>query len=300
MLWGILYVHTMKRYMLAIVLLIFLGLSAAFVLFMQGHTIAVLEPKGPIGEYERTLILRAVVFMLIVITPVVLLAFFIAWRYRAQNTKAAYKPNWEHSKMNELVWWAIPFEVVLVLGALTWTSTHALDPRKPIAAAEAPMVIRVVALDWKWLFIYPEERIATVNFVEFPVNRPVEFQITADAPMNSFWIPELGGQIYAMTGMVTTLHLMADEIGDFAGGSSNYSGDGFAQMKFIARASLQEEFDKWVKAVRQSPRHLTAEEYNILRKPSVADAIAYYGSVDPSLYASIVAQFTDPITTHGH
>ncbi|OGC80879.1 ubiquinol oxidase subunit II [Candidatus Adlerbacteria bacterium RIFCSPLOWO2_01_FULL_51_16] len=260
---------------------------------------AVLDPKGAIALAERGLMFHAVLFMLIVAVPVYILLFFFAWRYRTGNTKAAYAPHWEHSKMEELIWWAIPFEIILILGALTWTSTHDLDPRKTLNVNVAPLVIEVVALDWKWLFLYPEENIATVNYVRVPRDKPVRFDITADAPMNSFWIPELGGQIYAMTGMITSLNLIANEVGEFAGKSANYSGEGFAQMKFTAQATSQENFDAWVAEVKTSSSTLSWSEYEMLAEPSVTKEPLYYGSVEPNLYNMIVTKFTGlPVPSH--
>ena len=201
--------------------------------------------------------------------------------------------------MDELIWWAIPFEIVLILGALTWSSTHNLDPRKSLDSARGePLVVQVVALDWKWLFIYPEQEIATVNYFQIPVGRPVKFEITADAPMNSFWIPRLGGQIYAMTSMVNVLNLVADEVGTFAGGSANYSGEGFAQMKFIVQAVRQEDFDAWVAEVKTSPNILTHDQYEVLAEPSVAHEVTYYGGVDGDLFSTIVMNFMMPQHTN--
>ena len=252
---------------------------------------AVLDPAGTIALAERSLMVQAVFFMLIVAVPVYFLIFFFARWYRAGNTKAKYLPNWEHAKVDELIWWAIPFEIVLVLGALTWFSTHELDPRKPLATSHSPLVVQVIALEWKWLFIYPEEDIASVNYVRFPLNKPVQFKITADAPMNSFWIPELGGQIYAMTGMVTTLNLMANEEGRFVGMSANYSGVGFAQMRFVAEAVHQEKYDAWVEEVKTSSSTLRWGAYNTLATPSVANQPAQYGSVELGLFDSIIMKF---------
>ena len=251
---------------------------------------AVLNPQGSVALAERGLILHAVWLMLIVLVPVLALTFFFAWRYRAGNTKARYVPNWEHGKMEELVWWIIPFEIVLILGALTWSSTHELDPRAPLDGG-APLIIQVVALDWKWLFLYPEQKIAAMNHVEIPVGRPVRFEITADAPMNSFWIPQLGGQIYAMTGMVNVLNLVADRAGTFKGLSANYSGAGVAQMKFMVIAAPQENFDAWVQSVKESPGVLNQDTYLVLTTSSVAHEVVYYGQVEPNLYADIVAAF---------
>jgi cytochrome o ubiquinol oxidase subunit 2 len=260
--------------------LVVLGIITALTWFSQGISIDVLHPKGLIASQERSL----------VILPVFGLTIFFAWRYRASNTKAVYLPNWEHSNIDELIWWSIPIEIILVLAALTWISTHELDPHRPLAIEGSPLRVQVVALNWKWLFIYPEYGIATVNLVEFPVNRPVNFSITSDAPMNSFWIPQLGGQIYAMTGMVTSLHLVANETGDYKGVSANYSGDGFSKMKFTARSVAQNDFDAWVKEVRQSPYLLTTDTYAPLAKPSVSKMI-YYGSVDNDLFSNIVMKF---------
>jgi cytochrome o ubiquinol oxidase subunit 2 len=258
---------------------------------------AVLNPQGAVGLAERGLMLHAVLFMLIVAVPVYALLFFFAWQYRAGNAKANYTPDWEHAKLDELIWWAIPFEIVLVLGALTWTSTHELDPRIPLEGGE-PMVVQVVALDWKWLFIYPEQGIAAVNYLEIPVGRPVRFEITADAPMNAFWIPQLGGQIYAMTGMATTLNLVADSPGVYAGGSSNYSGEGFAHMKFGAHAVPQAEFDAWVAATRRGKSALNQASYAELAKASVEAEPVYYGSVEPGLFGAIVAKFMPAMPGH--
>ncbi|MDO8548272.1 MAG: ubiquinol oxidase subunit II [bacterium] len=255
---------------------------------------AVLDPKGLIALSERDLMVQAVGFMLIVAVPVYLLLFFFARKYRAGNTKAVYMPNWEHGKLEELIWWAIPFEIVLILGALTWGSTHQLDPRKPLDLAQGkPLIIEVVALDWKWLFIYPEQEIATVNYVRVPVNRPVEFEVTADAPMNSFWVPQLGGQIYAMTGMVNSLNLVANQVGKYTGVSSNYSGSGFAQMRFIAEATSQSDFDAWVTLLKAGSTTLTLGAYETLAQPSVAVQPAYYSGVTSNLYDTIIMQFRD-------
>lgn len=252
----------------------------------------VLDTKGAVALAERGLMLHAVEFMLIVAVPVLFLTFFFAWRYRAQNTKAAYTPNWEHSKMEELVWWAIPFEIVLILGALTWSSTHELHPPRPLST-EPPLVVQVVALEWKWLFIYPQEGIATVNFLEIPVGRPVRFEVTADAPMNSFWVPALGGQIYAMTGMVKTINLVADEEGTFAGLSANYSGEGFAQMRFVVHAVAPQEFDSWVAdGPASSTPVLRMQEYAALALPGPGTA-QLYALPDKDLYSHIVSKYTD-------
>jgi cytochrome o ubiquinol oxidase subunit 2 len=255
-----------------------LGFALLLALLAHGNGFPLLAPSGSVGVGERDLMVRTVYLMLIVVVPVVILAIFIAWHYREGNTTASYTPNWEHSKMEEFIWWSIPFEIVLVLSAVMWSGTHELDPAKALASAEPPLTVQVVALPWKWLFIYPEQGVASVNELALPVNRPVEFLITADAPMNSFWIPALGGQMYAMTGMTTVLHLLASVPGNFTGRSANYSGAGFAQMMFMARAMSQSDFDAWVATAKQA-EPLSSEAYSALRAPSDAGPVRYYGTV---------------------
>jgi cytochrome o ubiquinol oxidase subunit 2 len=260
----------------------------------------VLDPKGAIGLAERGLMIHAIEFMLIVAVPVYFLLFFFAYKYRAGNKKAAYTPDKEHGKLEEFVWWVIPFEIILVLGALAWGSTHQLDPSRALAGAP-PLEVQVVALDWKWLFIYPEQGIATVNYVMMPVDRPVRFSITADAPMNSFWIPQLGGQIYAMTGMATTLNLVANEPGQYAGLSANYSGDGFASMKFTAQAVPEAEFEEWAERARAASSTLSYEAYKELARPSASVPQSSYSAVAPGLFDAVMMQFMDarsPVERH--
>lgn len=247
---------------------------------------------GPIAAQEGALIMHATLLMLIVVMPVFFLLFFFAWRYREGNLRAKYIPNWEHSKIDELIWWAIPFEIVLVLGALTWQSTYALDPHQPLRSDVPPLTIEVVALPWKWLFIYPKEGIATLSAIEIPTNTPINFEITADAPMNSFFIPQLGGQIYAMTGMVNPLHLMANKAGVYQGISANYSGEGFAQMHFSVAAVSQEEFDAWVAKVKTASSTLSIERYEALAKPSIDAGVMEWSSVEPELFQHIVDKFS--------
>jgi cytochrome o ubiquinol oxidase subunit 2 len=287
----------MKRNYTALALLGVTIVLAGLYTLLRDYTFQIFEPKGLIATEERGLIIHAVLLMLIVVIPVFILAFSIAWRYRAGNTKATYTPDWENSPMEELIWWAIPFEIILVLGALTWSSTHELDPYRPLTASSTTMVVQVVALDWKWLFIYPELGIATVNEVDIPAGVPVEFQITADAPMNSFWIPQLGGQIYAMTGMVTKLHLVANEPGTFNGYSANYSGTGFAEMKFAARARSESDFNAWVAAAKRSSYPLDIDAYTLLRNQGTSSVITY-APASKDLYNSIVMKFMSAPEMH--
>lgn len=259
------------------------------------NAFAVLAPAGPVALAERGLMVTATLFMLIVIVPVLGLLFFFAWRYRASNKKARYAPDWHYGRMEELVWWAIPLEIILILGALTWSSTHALDPRAPLPGGE-PLVVQVVALEGKWLFIYPRQDIATVNHLALPVGRPVRFDITADAPMNSFWIPQLGGQVYAMTGMVNPLHLQASRPGRYKGLSANYSGEAFADMRFVAEAMPEAAFEEWVAAQGALPTELDETAYQQLVHDGGSSG---YGGVSPGLYNMIVSQFGhDPSRPH--
>jgi len=250
--------------------------------------IALFNPKGQIGLEERNLIITSASVMLIVVIPVILMAIGFAWKYRASNTTAKYTPNWEHSTKIEIVVWSIPCIIILVLSYITWQSCHSLDPSKPIASTNKPIVINVVALDWKWLFIYPEQGIATVNEIAFPVDTPVEFHITSATVMNSFFIPQLGSQIYAMAGMDNKLHLIANEAGTYGGYSANYSGAGYSDMKFNAIANSPAEFDAWVKHVKQSPETLNTATFNTLVQASTKNPVTYYSAVKPNIFTQIM------------
>jgi cytochrome o ubiquinol oxidase subunit II len=265
------------------------GLIAS--LCLSGCKLEVLDSKGVIGAAESSLIATATYAMLLVVVPVILLTLFIAWRYRASNTKATYAPKWAHSTAIEVVVWAIPAAIILYLGILTWKTTHELDPYKPLQSEVKPINVEVVALDWKWLFIYPDLGVASVNQLAFPVGTPVNFRITSDSVMNSFFIPQLGSQIYAMAGMQTKLHLMADHAGDYAGISANYSGKGFSDMKFRALAMSNEDFDAWLKQVKNAPENLSMDVYAGVARPSEKVAVRYFSTVDPKLFNNIVAKY---------
>lgn len=288
-----------------IIFLILLGLTAlaVFTFLIYGKDIPVLDPQGTIAGKQRDLIVIATLLMLIVVIPVYILTFAIAWRYRAGNKKAKYSPDLAGNRWAETVWWGIPMVIIAILAGITWTSSHELDPFKPIESDKKAITVQVVALQWKWLFIYPEQDIASLNFVQFPVDTPVNFEITSDAPMNSFWIPSLGGQIYAMSGMTTKLHLMATSTGNFPGSSANISGKGFSDMKFIAKASSDEDFKNWVQLVKQSRNTLTKYEYTKLAKPGKNSSPIYYSSVEKNLYDSVITKYTEPQDTtqkNGH
>ncbi|MBN6150915.1 ubiquinol oxidase subunit II [Xanthomonas sp. AmX2] len=261
---------------------------------LAGCNSAILNPKGQIGQDEKTLLITSVVLMLLVVIPVIVMTLAFAWRYRASNTKARYEPNWSHSTAIEVVVWSIPCLIILVLAVLTWRSSHALDPYKPLDSDVKPITIEAVSLDWKWMFIYPEQGIATVNEIVFPVDTPLNFKITSDSVMNSFFIPHLGTQIYAMAGMETKVHLIANEAGDYFGLSANYSGHGFSKMRFDARATDQAGFDAWVAKVKASPKSLNATEYQVLaanRNDKEHYPVTYYSSVQDGMFKSLIDKY---------
>jgi cytochrome o ubiquinol oxidase subunit II len=269
-------------------------IAAALTTCLSGcGNLDVLDPKGSIGVAEKSLIGTATFTMLIVVVPVIVMTLWFAWRYRASNLHAKYAPKWAHSTAIEVVIWAVPSIIILYLGILTWRTTHELDPYKPIESAVKPINVEVVALDWKWLFIYPDLGIASVNQLAFPVGTPVNFMITSDSVMNSFFIPRLGSQIYAMAGMQTQLHLIADEAGDFAGVSANYSGRGFSDMKFRALAIKPEQFEAWVEKVKASSDRLDMNEYSMVAQPGEKAPVRYFSSVDPKLFNNIIAKYNN-------
>jgi cytochrome o ubiquinol oxidase subunit II len=269
------------------------GLLCPVVLLALGgcSDIELLNPKGDIGAQERTLILLALGLMLLVVIPVIVLTLVFAWRYRASNTRATYSPNWSHSNAVEAVVWTIPCIIVLCLGVIIWRSTHSLDPYRPLEASSKPVRVDVVALNWKWLFIYPDYGIASVNQLEIPVNTPVDFKLTSASMMNSFFIPQLGSQIYAMAGMQTQLHLIANSAGTYAGRSSSFSGPGFSDMHFAAVATSRQEFDEWVRRAKASPLSLDNATYRSLEQPSIGNPVAVYTNVAPGLFEGIVKQY---------
>jgi cytochrome o ubiquinol oxidase subunit 2 len=255
---------------------------------LAGCQWAVLDPKGPIGEQERTIILTATALMLLVVVPVIAMVLVFAWRYRASNEKADYAPNWSHSTKIEVVVWGIPIAIILILGTICWRTSHQLDPFKPLASTVKPVRIDAVAMDWKWLFIYPKEGVATVNEVAMPVGVPVVFHITSATVMNSFFIPRLGSQIYAMANMQTAVNLIASEPGVYRGLSANFSGDGFSGMTFKALALSSGDYAKWLAKVKASPQALGAAGYAALAKPSENVPVEYFSQVVPHLFPQIV------------
>ncbi len=281
-------------YKIVFIILLFISALVLFTVLIHGHTIALLNPKGFIAAKERDILAMAGLLSMFISIPVFTLTFFIAWKYRESNKNASYTPDNVSSQKLQFVWWALPTIIILLMAVFNWDRTHALDPHKALASTTKPLIVQVVALRWKWLFIYPEQDIATVNFLQIPLHRPITFQLTADAPMNSFWIPQLGGQMYAMTGMTTQLHLIADTPGDFTGSAAEISGAGFAGMRFITRARSQTEFDTWVASVKSSSQKLDQSAYDTLAVPSENNQPTYYATTDPNLYTMILMKFIQP------
>ncbi len=250
----------------------------------------VLDPQGPIAAAQLLLLINATEIMLVVVVPVILATLGFAWWYRSSNARAVRREELAYEGRVDFVVWSIPALVVILLGGVNWISSHQLDPRAPIAASVKPLEVDVVALDWKWLFIYPEEGIAAVNQLVIPAGTPVRFRLTSATVMNSFLVPQLGSQIYAMPGMTTELNLLADRPGEYSGISANFSGDGFADMRFIAKAAPAADYAGWVAQVRAAGPALDIPAYAALAKPSLAVPPTTYRSVDPDLFQRIVDQ----------
>jgi cytochrome o ubiquinol oxidase subunit II len=283
----------------SLILLAIVGLTLLIKTLLQGNNVTLLDPKGVIAHDQLSLMIFTAALLLTIAIPAVFLLFFTAWKYRESNHKAVHDPDTRHSKLLVLNMWLIPSVFMFVLAVVMWPATHILEPQKQIASTAKPLTIQVVSMRWKWVFIYPNQNIATVNFVQMPVDTPVRFELTADAaPMSSFWIPNLGGQLYAMTGMVNHLNLMADTPGDYPGSSAEINGAGFAGMKFIARASSQDDFDRWVQGVKRSPDVLDAAEYDRLLKPSEDNPAAFYSTYDSGLYDKVLMKYTGPSADH--
>lgn len=283
-----------KKIRIVILVLLILGVLSAAVLYLSTLDVAVLNPKGEIAEKQRNLILFSVLLISVVVIPVFTLLGFISWRYREGNKRAVYRPNWDGNKILETIWWGIPCVIILILAVVTWRTSHELDPYKSLVSNTKPINVQVVALQWKWLFIYPDHKIASVNMLEFPEDTPVNFSITADAPMNAFWIPSLGSQVYAMSGMSSKLHLNATEKGDYKGSSSNVSGEGFADMTFTAKVRSTEEFNAWVNGIKKSSTGLDMAAYHELAKPGTNKEPVFYSLKEARLYDSIVMKYMAP------
>lgn len=266
-------------------------------LVLGGWEFTVLAPAGDVAAQQRDLLVISTLLMLLIIVPVMALTVLFAWRYRQGNKRADYDPDWDHSTKLELVIWAAPLLIIICLGALTWAGTHLLDPFRPIdrigpgrpvAREVDPLTVEVVALDWKWLFIYPEYGIATVNEMAAPVDRPIDFRITASSVMNAFYVPALAGMIYAMPGMETKLHAVINHPGRYLGFSANYSGAGFSGMRFAFLGQSGAEFEAWVAEAKAAGETLDRAKYLELERPSENEPVHRYGTVDPDLFHAIV------------
>ena len=277
------------------ILLIMLGLS--------GCNLVVMSPSGDVAAQQRDLIVISTVLMLIIIVPVLFMTLYFAWHYRQSNTKAKYDPDWHHSTGLEVVIWSAPLAIIIALGAITWVSTHKLDPYRPLDRIDAsrpvtkdmkPLNVQVVALDWKWVFFYPDYGIATVNELAAPVDVPINFKLTSSSVMNAFYIPALAGMIYAMPGMQTKLHAVINKEGVYDGLSSNYSGEGFSQMRFKFHGVSQQGFDEWVARVKRNGTALNRDAFMKLEKPTIKEPVRYYATVEKDLYDAVLNMCVRP------
>ena len=269
----------------------------ALTLLLGGCDMVVMNPMGDVALQQRNLVVFATILMLLIVVPVIALVGLFAWKYRASNKDARYEPDWDHSTQLELVIWSAPLLIIICLGAVTWTGTHLLDPYrpieriakgKPVPASAKPLEVEVVALDWKWLFIYPEYGFATVNQLAAPVDRPIHFRLTSSSVMNAFYVPTLAGMIYTMPSMETQLHAVINKAGDYEGFSSNYSGAGFSHMRFRFYGMDEAAFAKWVALNKASPIQLTRANYLVLEKPTEKAPVMRFGTVDPGLFKAVV------------
>lgn len=252
--------------------------------------IPVLMPSGEVGSQQRDLIVFTVALAAIVVLPVFALLGIFAMKYRAGNTKAKYEPEWSENKTLEIIWWGIPILIIIVLSVVTWITSHSLDPYRAIKSDKPALEVKVVALQWKWLFIYPEQGMASVNDLTIPTNRPVHFTLSADAPMSAFWIPDLGSQIYSMNAMSSQLNLIANKQGTFKGYNTNINGKGYAKMTFDVHSVSDDVFESWVHKAH-SGKSLTEATYTQLAQPGTLDAPQHYHLADPDIYDKVIAKY---------
>ncbi len=266
---------------------------AAVYLVLGSEYALVTHPEGIIAHSQLKLIKTNIALMLLILVPTLLVTLFVAWKYRAHNSKV--ERNHRYRGLTSALFWIIPSIVVVIMAVITWEATHELDPYKPLKSDVKPLAIQVIAINWKWLFIYPEQGIATINFVQFPEKTPINFSLAADgSPMNSFWIPQLSGQIYCMTGMVTPLHIMADGTGIYSGKAAEINGSGYASMNFVAKSVSRKDFDAWVQEVKKSPLQLTENVYKELLEPSEDHPVTYYSLVEGDLFNKNVMKYMHP------
>lgn len=264
-------------------------------LFTIDKNVAVLNPQGAIAAQQKDLIMFTLMLSAIIVIPVFVMLGLFAWKYRESNQKSLYTPDVEGNRWIELLWWGIPIIIIAALSVVTWVTTHQLDPYKKLDSSVKPLTVQVVAMQWKWLFIYPEQKLVTVNELRIPARTPINFQITADGPMSAFWIPNLGSQTYAMTGMTAQLSLIADRPGTYRGSNSNISGEGYSEMFFNAIAMPENEFDAWVKKTvlehDRNGRHYDWSTYEKMVTPTLKNKVAYYHLHDDDLYTEIINKY---------
>ena len=282
----------------------FLGRAAVLMsgLLLGGCNGIVMKPHGDIAQQQANLIVTSTLLMLLIIVPVIALTLFFAYRYRQSNTEATYAPDWDHSTRLELVIWGAPLLIIIALGAITWISTHKLDPfrpldriaeDKPLAAGVKPLEVYAVSMDWKWLFIYPEQGVATVNELAAPVDRPIHFRFTSTTVMNTFYVPALAGMIYTMPGMETQLHAVINKAGVYDGLSAHYSGAGFSDMRFKFHGLSNDDFAKWVESSRSAGAALSRADYLQLEQPSIKEPVRHYANVEAGLWGAILNRCVD-------
>lgn len=267
---------------------LFLLLSFSVLLSSCG---GILSPYGFIAGEQKKLIIMAFTSMLLVVIPVLILTIVLAIKYRAGQKSSTYTPEWAHNVKLELFWWFIPIVIIIFLSILTWVTSHSLDPYKKLEHSKEPIKIQVISLNWKWLFIYPDYGIATINYIQVPIGTPIDFSLASDAPMNSFWIPQIAGQIYTMKGMTTQLHILVDKIGKYKGLSSNYSGVGFEGMKFALVATNEDDFNNWVNNVKGSTKILDQDTYNNLVLDSINNPVELYVLGDSQIFHNAIKKY---------
>jgi cytochrome o ubiquinol oxidase subunit II len=261
---------------------------------LAGCSGSVLDPAGPVAGGEQIILLDALGIMMVIVVPTILTTLWFAWWFRSSNGHALYRPAWVYSDKLEVVVWCIPALTVLFLGGLAWTGSHKLDPARPLESQVSPLEIQVVSLDWKWLFIYPEQHVAVVNRLVLPVGRPVHFRLTSSSVMNVFFVPRLAGEIYTMNGMVTELNLQADRTGRYPGLSAQFSGDGFAGMSFDTEVTSDQDFGKFIAAARAAPTRLDGVRYRALSRPSESVPVQLFADVSDGLFEDIASRRLPP------
>lgn len=257
------------------------------------HLVGMFAPAGIIAQQEHRLFYDTLALMMIVVLPVIIMSITFVYHYQASHRIRDYKPNWAHNYFLESLWWGIPCVIIVILATITWKKSHELDPYNKISGVQGePLLVQAIALPWKWLFIYPKQGIATVNYLEVPVGQQVEYWITTDnVPMSAFFVPQLGSQIYTMAGMRTRLHLMADKVGVYEGMNTQFNGDGFSDMTFKAHVVSPDEMQRWVESVKKSPDHLTTEAYGKLLNPSTAVPPKFYSNPAPDLFNTVIMTY---------